>query len=362
MTTIEEITSSFVKTYQNVIGNHDKIPLILNDPQYLAKLIDCGEKRRLQNSDKFNTPVPRFCIFSVTWKCNLKCIGCYAKSYSSSGSLTVEDVYSIANQVSDFGCFIFIIAGGEPLTIPNLVETLAKVEGGLFFIFTNGTLITDKIVNQLRNTKNIIPIISIEGDSDFTNYRRGAGVSDKISNAMKVLFDSQIGFGFSAMATHKNLKQVTSREWFEEIWSYGARFGFIIDYIPFQTDLDSSLILTQEDMEFKKNELLCRNTEAKPLVINFPPDEYGEDGCQAAGKGFIHINADGFVEPCPFSHYASDNIKNKKIETILISPFFSEIRKRFNKEKFNGTCLLFEHDKVVGEIASLTNAIKTDKV
>jgi len=48
-------------------------------------------------------------------------------------------------------------------------------------------------------------------------------------------------------------------------------------------------------------------------VINFPPAEYDWGGCQAAGKGFLHINADGWVEPCPFSHFASDNLMEKPL-------------------------------------------------
>jgi MoaA/NifB/PqqE/SkfB family radical SAM enzyme len=357
-----EVAATFIKTYRKLISDSENVPLILKNPKFLYNIVNKGEKRRVKNSKKFNIPVPRICIFSVTWECNLKCLGCYAKSYSTSGKLKIDDIYDIAKQVCDLGCFIFIIAGGEPLTIPNLVETLSKITEGFFLVFTNGTLFSDEIVEQLKESKNVFPIISIEGESTNTDERRGDGVSDKISKAMENLLSAKIGFGFSAMATHKNVGLVTSRKWLDKLWEAGARFGFIIDYVPFKIDYDPSLVLTKSDMEFKKLEVAKRNLEMKPLLMNFPPEEYDAEGCKSAGKGLIHINADGFVEPCPFCHYACDNIKEKRLESILASDFFSSIRSEFSKIGFNSTCLLFEHDNKIKEIASRTNATKTDGV
>lgn len=355
-----EIAAAFFKTYRKLISDSERIPSILRNPKYLYELVSDGEERRLKNSKKLGVPIPRICIFSVTWDCNLECSGCYAKTYSKPGKLGAHDIYDIAKQVCDLGSFLFIIAGGEPLMVPDIVETFSKISNGLFLIFTNGTLIFDKILQQFGDSKNIVPIISIEGESEYTDERRGNGVSQQLKEAMERLSASQIAFGFSATATHKNLKHITSRDWLDRIWEAGARFGFIIDYIPFKTDFNPGLVLTQEDMKHKKVEIRKRNVEMKPLLMNFPPEEYDAEGCKSAGKGLIHINADGFVEPCPFCHYASDNILEKPLETILASEFLSTIRNEFRSAKFNGTCLLYEHENKIEEIAARTNAIRTD--
>ena len=286
------------------------------------------KKESFKNSKKFNIPIPRFCIFSVTWECNLDCVGCYAKDYTSNGSLNIVEINIIANQVSDLGCFVSIIAGGEPMMVPNLISTLSEIKSSLFLLFTNGTLINENVIDQFKKTKNILPIISIEGDANCTDERRGNGVSEKILESMRMLDDSQVGFGFSAMATHKNLNRIISRDWLDEQWEHGARFGFIIDYIPFKNGLDASLIL-QKKIWFKKRlKIGKRNNEAKPLLFNLPPDEYNGDGCQSAGKGLIHINADGFVEPSHFLIIPAGNIKEKRLEEILASQFFKEIRNK----------------------------------
>ncbi len=362
MIPIEEIAEAFNRTYRNVIKHGGKIPSVLKDVQYLARIIKLGEERRLQNSDRLGIPVPRFCIFSVTWDCNLECIGCYASRYSSKGTLTVEDIKRIASEASDLGSFAFIIAGGEPFLVPDLVQILSSIKKSLFFVFTNGTRIDEQSIKLLNRSKNIVPVVSIEGESDFTDYRRGSGVSEQVLATMKKMTDQNIGFGFSSMATHANVKFVTSRDWFDQMWTYGARFGFIIDYIPQDADSDLSLTLTDEDMEYKKKELEARNMEARPAVVNFPPDEYNGQSCQSAGRGLIHINADGFVEPCPFSHYARDNVKDKSLIEILASEFFTDIRDRFEHEPFKKSCMLTEHKEVMDYLAGKHQAFKTDMI
>ena len=148
----------------------------------------------------------------------------------------------------------------------------------------------------------------------------------------------------------------------DEVWNRGARFGFLLDYIPFELDLDPEMVLTDADMLLKTQEITERNAEAKPLVLNFPPDEYQPGlGCQGAGKGFLHINADGFVEPCPFCRYAADNVKEKPLHRILGSTFFSSLRETFGENMdYRGTCMLFEKAETVKSIAASTGAIRTD--
>lgn len=48
-------------------------------------------------------------------------------------------------------------------------------------------------------------------------------------------------------------------------------------------------------------EALCQSLPG--LFIAFPGDEDQYDGCLAAGRGFLHINPSGKVEPCPFAPF-----------------------------------------------------------
>jgi MoaA/NifB/PqqE/SkfB family radical SAM enzyme len=164
------------------------------------------------------------------------------------------------------------------------------------------------------------------------------------------------------MVTHKNLRHVTSREWFDELWEAGARFGFLLDYVPIGPDAPESLILTDEDRAYKADVVERRLEERRPAVVNFPPAEYVVGACQAAGDGMIHINADGLVEPCPFSHFAADSVLDKPLEEILGSPFLRALRDEMLEiPNPRSECLLASHESQVRAIAERTNAFQTDR-
>ena len=206
----------------------------------------------------------------------------------------------------------------------------------------------------LVEVPNVFPILSIEGTDEHTDSRRGAGAGAKVRDAMGLLKARNLAFGISVMVSPENLSEVTSRKWFDHIWDMGVRFAFLIDYVACSGKPEKSLALSPEDMDRKKIALDARWDEARPLVINFPVDEYSNDApCQAAGGGMMHINADGNVEPCPFSHYAVDNVKEKSLIEILGGEFFARIRDELctlpNPSK---SCLLSRHVPEVSALAT----------
>ena len=48
---------------------------LVSSPLGLARVVLGGERRRRANEKRLGVPIPRFCIISVTWKCNLDCVG-----------------------------------------------------------------------------------------------------------------------------------------------------------------------------------------------------------------------------------------------------------------------------------------------
>ena len=63
----------------------------------------------------------------------------------------------------------------------------------------------------------------------------------------------------------------------------------------------------------------CRRT--KPLfAIDFQNDGEYVGGCVAGGRRYLHINANGDVDPCVFIHYSDSNIREKTILEALRSP------------------------------------------
>ncbi|MBM4050384.1 MAG: radical SAM protein [Planctomycetes bacterium] len=331
-------------------------------PVRLAQVILSGERRRKANERRLGVPVPRFCILSVTWRCNLDCVGCYTRGYSRDSELSSRTVERVIREANELGTFFFVIVGGEPLMTPGLLELLGEFDQALFFLFTNGTLLGEAEARRIRAARNILPIVSLEGQAALTDARRGQGVAQKVAEAMHSLKRARVPFGFSAMVTHQNVRQVTSREWFDELWQAGSRFGFLIDYVPVPTDGTPGLTLTDADRALRAEAAEKRFNEARPMALSFPFHEYTTGECQAAGRGMIHINADGHVEPCPFCHYAADCIHDKPLPEILASPFFAELRGQISRlPNPLSECLLFAHRERVRHIAQKTGAYSTER-
>lgn len=57
-----------------------------------------------------------------------------------------------------------------------------------------------------------------------------------------------------------------------------------------------------------------------------PPGEEMFWGCLSAGRGFIHINAEGNLEPRPFAPFSDVNLKEVTLKEALRSEFPEEIR------------------------------------
>ena len=54
--------------------------------------------------------------------------------------------------------------------------------------------------------------------------------------------------------------------------------------------------------------------------MDFQNDAQYVGGCIAGGRRYLHINANGDVDPCVFIHYSDSNIREKTLLEALQSP------------------------------------------
>jgi hypothetical protein len=94
-----------------------------------------------------------------------------------------------------------------------------------------------------------------------------------------------------------------------------------------------------------------RVRQTRPIVmIDFWNDAPYVGGC-IAGKYYAHINPQGCVEPCIFTHFCQDNIKDKSLKEVMNSEFFRELRKRqpYNENLYL-PCMWIDNPEVSREI------------
>lgn len=91
----------------------------LASPLRLARIVLGGESRRKASEKRLRIPVPRFCILSVTWRCNLDCTACYTKNYRRDSQLSLKTIERVIKEANRLGSFFFIIVGGRKRDDPH---------------------------------------------------------------------------------------------------------------------------------------------------------------------------------------------------------------------------------------------------
>lgn len=292
--------------------------------------------------------VPPIIIFSITKRCNLRCVGCYHHASHRNGeNLTDERISELFDEAEELGVSIIPISGGEPLTRPEIIDIAAKHPRIIFPIFTNGLLIDDSLTQKLQRSRNIIPMISIEGNKAETDARRGLGIFDKVVETMNHLKIGNIFFGVSITVTRLNFEEVTKNSYVNWLIDSGVKIITYVEYIPLESGTED-LMLNQWQRERLQQIIKDLQKKAPALFISFPGDEDSFGGCLAAGRGFLHISNDGRLEPCPASPFSDTNIKDKKIKDALNSPLLIKIRSEPKKLESTKTgCALLDNKEWV---------------
>jgi MoaA/NifB/PqqE/SkfB family radical SAM enzyme len=294
---------------------------------------------------------PDAMLISPTMRCNLDCYGCYAGVYPQE-DLPYEVIDRLVGECKEMGIHLVLMTGGEPFLRKDLFDLFEKHEDTMFQIYTNATLIDEKMVERFVVLGNVVPAISLEGLREETDERRGKGQFDRIVKVMDRLREAGIFFAVSTTQTSRNTDVLTSDAFINFLVEKGCILLWNFHYVPIGRDPDLSLMATPEQRNQMRERFAYFRATKPMLFVDFWNDGCLTQGCIAAGRKYFHVNACGDVEPCIFCHFASDNIKEKPLLEALNSPLFREIRSRqpFSENYFR-PCLLIDYPEQGREIA-----------
>lgn len=301
--------------------------------------------------------IPAFLISSITSNCNLFCKGCYARENKFCGEGLIKEQLSsekwgdIFKEARELGISFILLAGGEPLMRRDVIEKAAEVKEIIFPIFTNGTMLHEEYIKLFDKNRNLVPMLSMEGDKEQTDGRRGKGTYDALMNVMDMLNDKKIMYGASITMTTENVRTITNKAFITRLYEKGCRVLIFIEYVPV-TKATEKLAPTDVERKILEEEQQKLRKEYEDIIIlSFPGDEKYSGGCLAAGRGFFHINVDGSAEPCPFSPYSDLNLRDCTLREALKSPLFKKLNETgMLLGEHDGGCLLFQKEKEVREL------------
>lgn len=293
--------------------------------------------------------VPPIAIFSITNRCNLHCKGCYAQAIRGEApdELSADELRGIVAQADEVGVSFFVIAGGEPLVRPEIIDIARDFPRVIFLIATNGLLLGDELMDRLERQKNVVPALSIEGNQAETDGRRGAGVHERLRRKMAELKRRGIFFSLSLTITRENFAVVTERLFVDNAVREGCRLFLFLEYTPIREGTDG-WVITDEQRDRMKGLVADFRRRFNAVFIAVPWDEEEQGGCLAAGRGFVHISATGDLEPCPFAPYSDVSLRKAPFKEALRSRFLSVMRA--NHEMFEETatgCALWNNREKV---------------
>ncbi len=311
---------------------------------------------------KYNCNIPWAILLDPTSACNLHCTGCWAAEYGNKLNLSFEEIDSIIRQGKELGVYMYIYTGGEPLVRKNdLIRLCEKHSDCQFLAFTNATLIDESFADDMLRVKNFIPAISLEGFETATDGRRGNGVYQKVVRAMNILKEKKLPFGISACYTSQNLDSISSDTFLDQLVEWGARFIWYFHYMPVGNDAVPALLPNPQQREQMYHRIRAIRASKPIFAMDFQNDGEYVGGCIAGGRRYLHINANGDVDPCVFIHYSDSNIRERTLLECLQGPIFMAYHdgQPFNENHLR-PCPMLENPELLRKMVKETGAHSTD--
>lgn len=255
--------------------------------------------------------IPLSGSMDLTHRCNLRCIHCYLdpqgnKKRNIQEEMNTDQVIGILDEITAAGCLYLLITGGEPLMRSDFPQIYrhAKENGLLVTIFTNGTLISDRILDLFEDLPPKAIEISLYGATADT-YEEITGVKGSYARCMKGihgLLDRGINLRL------KTILMTANRHEFHEMEKMARDCG-----IPFRFDAalfprfngdtyPVKLRVSPEEAierEFSEPE---RRLEWEKFYEHYRKVPFSNDLYQCgAGLTYFHIDPYGNLQPCLMS-------------------------------------------------------------
>ena len=252
----------------------------------------------------------------VTRRCNNQCIHCYnnlsaGDRKAKDEELSIDEYCRILDEIVEAGCLWLLFTGGEIFIRQDFfkIYTYARQKGLLITLFTNGTLITTEIADQLAQLPPFSIEITIYGHSKETyeSITKIPGSYDHCINGIHLLMDRKLPLKLKTMAITPNKHELREMSRFvaEDL---GLEFRIDAMINPrldcSQSPLDVRLTpaeVVELDLKYPERvsewKRFADHFSTPDIEINYPNNLYG---CGAGNHSFA-IDPNGKLRLCVLS-------------------------------------------------------------
>jgi len=169
--------------------------------------------------------VPMQVSIEVTRRCPLECQHCYnnlpmGDQDARSREMTTQEHFKMLDELVEMGCFWLLYTGGEIFARKDFLEiyTYAKQKGFLITLFTNGTLINERIADYLVEWPPFIIEITLYGRTKETYeaLTQIPGSYEKCLRGIQLLRERGLPLKLKTVATSINKHEISAMRQFAE--------------------------------------------------------------------------------------------------------------------------------------------------
>ncbi len=303
----------------NFARSHAAVPVLDRVP---SAAITKDYKRRIVEDR-----VPVSASIELTMRCNLHCGHCYCPPGDRAQELTTEEIKSLFERMARMGTLFLLMTGGDPLLRKDFAELYrhAKELGMLVTIFTNGTLIDDRIAALFEELPPYLVEISLYGLTRAVYERvvRVEGSYDRCLAGIHRVLAGGHPLALKCPVTRENAHEIAG------IAQLAADLGVEFRYDPVllatmegkvhphALRLSPEEIVAFEASDVRKDRAWRRYLREEPLP------EIASDALFScgAGKNSLHVDPYGNVQVCLMVKNFKHSLRERSLEEIYFQEF-----------------------------------------
>lgn len=303
--------------------------------------------------------IPEFCVWELTLQCNMRCIHCGSQAGEARPlELTVDECLSVARDLVSLGCRQVSLIGGEVFLFPNWERVGRELsDGGIAVnIVTNGFLMGDRQVQQIKEARLVNVAISVDGMEDNHDRTRNVKASfQKVLAAFERLRAENVRIAVVTTLMDYNCADLEPLydllvEQGVSVWQIQlaammgnlagrtdlrldpARVPWVTSFIRNRRNRNGIEIYAGDDIGyFDENEMYLRN---RPGTVSL------WRGCQA-GLRVVGIDSVGNVKGCESlysDHFIEGNLRVEPVADIWNKEGNFAYNRQFDLRQLTGQC------------------------
>ncbi len=281
----------------------------------------------------------------VTRRCPLECLHCYnnlamGDQEARRRELSREEHFKLLDELAELGCLWLLYTGGEIFARKDFLEiyTNAKKKGFLITLFTNGTLVTERTADYLREWPPFAIEITLYGRTKET-YEALTGIPGSYARCLhgiELLRERGLPLKLKTVPTTVNKHEVVAMKQFAE-QELHLEFKFDSLVNP-RIDCSQSPL----GVRLSPEEVVALDLHSPAVAIEYrqlaeremrqPPALENIDTVYSCGGGMNSFAIDpyGHMSICVLSHQESYDIRSGSVKEGW-EQFLSRVRSRERK-------------------------------